>query len=214
MLQRGVSMSRGEMWVRGSGARRLRDAAQQCYTELALTEPTEEDRIQILKDLPRTFPEHPFFAVAVDPGKDGGDTLQPSHTHSLIRPLQRVLTALVVRKPGSYTQGLNFVAGVILLAGVNEEDTFWCIVAVVEELFPNFYADNLSGTKVENAIVKSLLKQHYPRMSHHLAELGIPPELFTTEVRTHLHAYVCVCNQALVAEVIFVRLHHLCHGSG
>lgn len=198
ILQRGVSMSRGEMWVRGSGARRLRDAAPVCFTELVSTAPTEEDRVQILKDLPRTFPEHPFFAVDVDPGKDGGDTLQPSHPDSLIKPLQRVLTALVVRKPGGYTQGLNFVAAAILLAGVNEEDTFWCVVAVVEELFPNFYADNLSGTKIENAILNSLLNQHYPRLSRHLAELSIPLELFTTEVRAQntrqsLSMYVCTC---------------------
>lgn len=183
MLQRGVSMTRGEMWVRGSGARQLRDAAPRCFEELAGVQPAEEDRVQILKDVPRTFPEHPFFAVAVDPGKDGGNTLQPSHPDSLIVPLQRVLTALVVRTPGGYTQGVNFIAAVILLAGVSEEETFWCLIAVIEELFPNFYADNLSGTKVENAIIESLLKQHYPSLSTHLAELGIPLELFTTEVR-------------------------------
>lgn len=183
MLKRGVSMSRGEMWVRGSGARRIRDAAPVCFEQLASTAPTEEDRVQILKDLPRTFPEHPFFAVDVDPGTDGGDVLQPSHPDSLIMSLQRVLTALVVRKRGGYTQGLNFVAAVVLLAGVSEEDTFWCVVAVVEELFPNFYADNLSGTKVENAILNSLVNQHYPRLSSHLADLNIPLELFSTEVR-------------------------------
>lgn len=182
MLQRGVSMPRGEQWVQGSGARRLRDTAPVSFTELLAIAPSEEDRVQILKDLPRTFPEHPFFAVDVDPGKDGGDTLQPSDpANSLIFPMQRVLTALVVRTQGGYTQGLNFIAAVILLAGVSEEDTFWCVVAVVEELFPNFYSDELSGTKIENAIIGTLLKQQLPLLSSHLVEMGIPAELFTTE---------------------------------
>jgi len=181
MLQRNVSMSRGEMWVRGSGARLLREAAPVDFAALVAEGPSEEDRVQILKDLPRTFPEHPFFAVDVDPGKDGGDTLRCSHPDSLIESLQRVLTALVVRTAGGYTQGLNFIAAVILLAGVSEEDTFWCVVAIVEELFPNFYSDNLSGTKTENAILNALLKQQLPRLAAHLAELSIPLELFSTE---------------------------------
>eukprot|EP01043_Picozoa_sp_COSAG02_P027149 COSAG02_NODE_1587_length_11808_cov_8.640875_4_plen_373_part_00 len=176
--------SRGEPWVRGLSARRLRDAAPVCFGHLAHAEPEEEDRVQILKDLPRTFPEHPLFAVAVDPGKDGDHVLQPSRPDSLILPLQRVLTALVVRKPGGYTQGMNYIAAVFLLAGVAEEDTFWCIVAIAEVAFPNFYSGHLSGTKVENAIINSLLKVQHPRLYRHLAELRIPLELFTTEVRS------------------------------
>ena len=85
---------------------------------------------------------------------------------SLVEPLVNVLMAVVADTPSvGYTQGLNFVAAVILLAGVSEEDTFWCVVAVVEELFPNFYSDTLSGTKIENAIIGTLLKQQLPRLS-------------------------------------------------
>ena len=202
--QSGGVMSRGEPWVRGLSARRLRDAAPVRFGDLADAEPAEEDCAQILKDLPRTFPGHPLFAVAVDPGTDGGSVLQPSRPDSLILPLQRVLTALVVRKPGGYTQGLNYIAAVFLLAGVAEEDTFWCIVAIAEEAFPNFYSGRLSGTKVENGIISSLLKVQHPRLYSHLAEQSIPLELFTTEVRSQTRLQAPSTMDALSLSTVFL----------
>jgi hypothetical protein len=97
--------------------------------------------VQVRKDLPRTFPTHPRFEVTDNPGQDGGDTLTPAAADSLIPSLQRVLLAICARQPETgYTQGMNYVAAILLLE-LPEADAFWVMVAVIEELYPDFYGD-------------------------------------------------------------------------
>lgn len=36
-------------------------------------------------------------------------------------------------------QGMNFIAGCLLLF-MDEEDTFWCLAIIVEELLPGYYS--------------------------------------------------------------------------
>ena len=42
--------------------------------------------------------------------------------------------------PMATTQGMNYVAGVLLLE-LPEADAFWVMAAVIEELYPDFYGD-------------------------------------------------------------------------
>eukprot|EP01063_Lacrimia_lanifica_P024318 TRINITY_DN32246_c0_g1_i1.p1 TRINITY_DN32246_c0_g1~~TRINITY_DN32246_c0_g1_i1.p1 ORF type:complete len:357 (+),score=135.29 TRINITY_DN32246_c0_g1_i1:70-1071(+) len=69
---------------------------------------------KIEKDVHRAFPSHPFFQ-----DKRGQDSLL------------HVLVATAAFDPKlAYTQGMGFVAGMFLLHGVSEEETFWCMVAL------------------------------------------------------------------------------------
>lgn len=78
-------------------------------------------------DLCRTYPTHPYF--------------NGSSSASLIEPLRRVLRAFSWRNPSQgYCQGLNFVAGQLLLF-FTEEETFWMLVHLVEDILPpNYYS--------------------------------------------------------------------------
>lgn len=76
----------------------------------------------IVKDLDRTYPGHSFF----------------EHS-SNISALQRVLTAFAVRNPEvGYCQSMNFVAGMLLLH-LPEEEAFWIMDVLVNEILPPGY---------------------------------------------------------------------------
>jgi hypothetical protein len=74
---------------------------------------------------------------------------------SLIPALERVLMALVVRMPSiGYTQGMNYVLGVLLME-LSEEDSFWVMASIVDDHFAEFYSASLSGTQVNRGASRS-----------------------------------------------------------
>jgi hypothetical protein len=73
----GARSSHSHMWLHASGAAEMKASSPLTYAEYCAQDVDRESRIQIQKDLPRTFPEHTRFAVSSDPGMDGSDVLQP-----------------------------------------------------------------------------------------------------------------------------------------
>lgn len=47
-----------------------------------------------------------------------------------------------------FTKGMNFVAGYLLLF-MHEEDAFWTLDAIVEDILPNYYDTHLGGLQVQ-----------------------------------------------------------------
>ena len=54
-------------------------------------------------------------------------------------------------------QGMNFVAGTMLLF-MEEEDAFWALAAVVEDLLPGYFAMDLIAPQVDQAVFKHLVR--------------------------------------------------------
>jgi TBC1 domain family member 2A len=61
-------------------------------------------------------------------------------------------------------QGLNYVAALLLLVINEEEDAFWMLSVLLENvLVSDCYTDNLSGCHVEQRVFKDLLTKKCPR---------------------------------------------------
>lgn len=52
---------------------------------------------------------------------------------------------------------MNFVAGAMLLF-MEEEDAFWALAAVVEDLLPGYFAMDLIAPQVDQAVFKHLVR--------------------------------------------------------
>jgi hypothetical protein len=144
----------------------------------------------------------------IESHKDWLDRRQTDHAHFLLASLQfdqielditrteetitsaetaalrRILRAFCLRNPKvGYCQAMNFVAISLLRAArtgsLSEEDAFWLLVAVCEEIVPYYYVKEMSGVKVATAILKGLIHRRFPRLSVHLSELQFPVELFS-----------------------------------
>jgi hypothetical protein len=123
---------------------------------------------QISLDLHRTFPQHPLFHES--DSEDSGR-----------KKMQRILTAYSWRNPHvSYCQSLNYIVG-ILLMHFNEEQSFWMLVSILEELLPaNFYNPQLKGVRVDIRVMDELVKERLPRLYHHLVNLNVDLQTFCT----------------------------------
>jgi Ca2+-binding EF-hand superfamily protein len=147
----------------------------------------DQHRSQVLKDIPRTLPKHPRFAVQqnVEPSVpdaatgrlrvtwrvERADDLEPS----LVEPLVNVLMTVVAVDPGAgYTQGLNFIAATLLLK-YDEATTFARLEALIR-LYPGFYARDvnmgrsLQVEQVERGVLDAMCA-HTPA-GRHIQQVG------------------------------------------
>lgn len=118
---------------------------------------------QIELDLLRTLPNNKHF-----------ETLDSSGT---IR-LRRVLTAYSEHNPKvGYCQGMNRLAAVALLV-LPECEAFWCLVAIIDEIMPNGYYNDLWLAQVDSSVVMDFVSMKLPELSEHFRRNGIDLSLF------------------------------------
>jgi hypothetical protein len=143
------------------------------YLEAGESEdPLEIDAI--VKDVPRTLTEQ--YDYYVEKGHD---------------KLQRLLVAFVAKYQGlGYTQGLNMIAGHLMLAIPAEEDAFWVLCNMVDNYFPpNYFSrdEPMVGALADNAVLRSYIKELMPRLDEKLDQLDID-EASTFQPGWHLTA--------------------------
>ena len=69
----------------------------------------------------------------------------------LVNSLRRVLLAIsVIRDDIQYCQGMNLLAGWLLIVMMDEEKAFWTLAALLQYSFPESYFDaTLSGVRID-----------------------------------------------------------------
>lgn len=118
---------------------------------------------QIELDLLRTLPNNKHF-----------ETLDSSGT---VR-LRRVLTAYSEHNPKvGYCQGMNRLAAVALLV-LPEEEAFWCLVTIIENIMPQGYYNDLWLAQVDSNVVMDFLAIKMPDLSDHFKHYGVDLSLF------------------------------------
>ena len=124
-------------------------------------DPAEIDAI--LKDVPRTL-----------------TTKYDFYTGKGFNRLKEVLVAFVGKYPNlGYTQGLNTIAGYLLLAIPSEEDAFWVLCNIVENFFPADYfsrGDAMVSPLADNTLLRQYVKEFLPQLSGHMDSLKIRPD--------------------------------------
>jgi len=183
LIRKGIPpVLRPKVWFSLSGAAKKKSTVPDSYYD-DLTSAVQ-DRVtpatkQIDHDLPRTFPGHPW--------------LDTPEGHAAVR---RVLVGYSFRDSDvGYCQGLNYVAALLLLVMKTEEEAFWMLAVLLEDVLVNdCYTDNLSGCHVEQRVFQDLLTKKCPRLSAHLEALGFDVSLVATEW------FLCLFSKSLPSE--------------
>ncbi|KAG8642123.1 TBC1 domain family member 2A [Manihot esculenta] len=183
LIRKGIPpVLRPKVWFSLSGAAKKKSTVPESYyndmTKAVEGKVTPATR-QIDHDLPRTFPGHPW--------------LDTPEGHAALR---RVLVAYSFRDSDvGYCQGLNYVAALLLLVMKTEEDVFWMLAVLLENVLVNdCYTNNLSGCHVEQRVFKDLLVKECPRIAAHLEELEFNVSLVATEW------FLCLFSKSLPSE--------------
>lgn len=148
---------RHKLWPRWLRVKdRRSQAAQQglCYETLALATLSEEVLAVVEADIPRT--------------REG---LLIAGQHDSLR---RLLIALAAYNPViGYAQGMNQIAAVFLKLGFEEDDSFWMLVAVLEDFLPGCHATDLHGLFRDTAVAEVLMQTLLPRHAAVIEATGV-----------------------------------------
>ncbi|TDH07264.1 hypothetical protein EPR50_G00104070 [Perca flavescens] len=155
-------------WLVWARTRTARDRHPQRYQQLcekSRTSPHPASR-QIQLDLHRTLTTNQHFSSPSSPA---------------LQQLRRILLAFSWQNPAiGYCQGLNRLAAIALLVLQSEEEAFWCLVAVVDDIMPrDYYTKNLLASQADQRVLKDLLSEKLPRLSAHFEDLSIDVSLVT-----------------------------------
>ncbi|KAI4063886.1 growth hormone regulated TBC protein 1 [Homo sapiens] len=182
-----------------SGAQAQMDQNPGYYHQLLQGErnPRLEDAIRT--DLNRTFPDNVKFRKTTDP--------------CLQRTLYNVLLAYGHHNQGvGYCQGMNFIAGYLILITNNEEESFWLLDALVGRILPDYYSPAMLGLKTDQEVLGELVRAKLPAVGALMERLGVLWTLLVSRwficlfvdilpVETVLRIWDCLFNEG--SKIIF-----------
>ncbi|KAJ8385272.1 hypothetical protein AAFF_G00191490 [Aldrovandia affinis] len=155
-------------WLVRARTLSLRERHPQRYQQLCRKSQTSQHPAsrQIQLDLHRTLTSNQRFSSPSNPA---------------VQQLHRVLLAFSWQNPTiGYCQGLNRLAAIALLVLQNEEEAFWCLVAVVETIMPlDYYSKNLIASQVDQRVLKDFMVEKMPRLMAHFEEHNVDVSLIT-----------------------------------
>lgn len=181
-VRKGIPIShRTSAWMIISGAQLLREESMLTYNELKqqINNQTIIDMIQI--DLPRTFPDNIYFC---------SDSHLPSQLFNILATFAHQNSDV------SYCQGLNYIAGLLLLATKDEEATFWLLKVLVEKILPQYYIKTMAGLLTDLAVLDDLIRIQDPIVHRHIKDIGMPWAVATTKW------FVCIYAEVLPTETV------------
>ena len=197
LLEAGVPHSlRAQLWPRLLRSQARRDRAQLSYRDILAQcrERRTSTNLQIEKDLLRTLPTNICFSSLTSVG---------------VPRLRRVLQAVAQLLPQvGYCQGMGMIAGTLLLF-CEEEDVFWSMICIIENLLPaSYYSSNLWGAQADQMVLQSLVGRVLPDIAEVLDQHNIDLSLIS------LHWFITIFSSALHIKIL-VRVWDLVffHGS-
>ncbi|XP_010610711.1 small G protein signaling modulator 3 [Fukomys damarensis] len=178
---------RPQLWMRLSGALQKKRNSDLSYREIVKNSSNDETIAakQIEKDLLRTMPSNACFANVNSIG---------------VPRLRRVLRALAWLYPEiGYCQGTGMVAACLLLF-LEEEDAFWMMCAIIEDLLPaSYFSTTLLGVQTDQRVLRHLIVQYLPRLDKLLQEHDIELSLIT--LHWFLTAFASVVHIKLLLRI-------------
>ncbi|KAI7903323.1 rab-GTPase-TBC domain-containing protein [Cokeromyces recurvatus] len=120
----------------------------------------------IERDIARCYPDHIQF---MEPDSQGQ------------RDLCCVLRAYAQYNPQlEYCQGMGRLAGLMLMQ-MTAEESFWLLVATIDKYMNGYFTPSLSQLRIDAYIIEQLLKDHNPKLAHHLEKNDVMPIMYITQ---------------------------------
>ncbi|XP_037384505.1 growth hormone-regulated TBC protein 1 [Talpa occidentalis] len=160
-IRKGVPLEhRARVWLGVSGAQAQMDRHPGYYQRLLQGERDGSLEEAIRTDMNRTFPDNVRFRKSADP--------------CLQHPLFNVLAAYGRHNRGvGYCQGMNFIAGYLLLITTDEEEAFWLLDALVGRILPDYYGPAMLGLRTDQEVLGQLVRNKLPAVADLLDGHGV-----------------------------------------
>ncbi|XP_026788105.2 growth hormone-regulated TBC protein 1-A [Pangasianodon hypophthalmus] len=151
---------RALIWMAASGSQEQMEKNPGYYNSLLQAQHDPKLVETIRTDLHRTFPDNVQFRKTAEP--------------CLQKPLYNVLVAYGHHnKAVGYCQGMNFIAGYLLIITKDEEKSFWLMEALLGRILPDFYTPAMLGLKTDQEVLGELVKVKVPAVWQAMVEHNV-----------------------------------------
>jgi len=191
-IRKGIPNSlRGKIWSSLTNPQCL--PATKNLTDL-INQDSEYDGI-ISKDIYRTNPKHSFFSEDKGSGQES---------------LRNVLKGLAVTYPDmGYCQGLNFIAGLLVMY-CNDQEVYNIMSNMVQDYGLKEYYINPVNLRKPLFVLEELIKIFFPKVSKHLVETGT--DLYYFAAKWFLTLFTIILPSAIVVrifDIFFLEKHYI-----
>ncbi|CAD8210439.1 unnamed protein product [Paramecium octaurelia] len=118
--------------------------------------------------------------------------------HEYEAKIERILVAYSIRNPFvSYCQGLNFITHFLVnKLKFSEEDTFWALSSLIEEIMPLDYYTNMISVMVDTKILEYFSKIYVPQLLQHFKEIYLEANFYA------IQWFVCLFTPNLHIDIV------------
>nr|XP_014094773.1 growth hormone-regulated TBC protein 1-A isoform X2 [Bactrocera oleae]XP_014094775.1 growth hormone-regulated TBC protein 1-A isoform X2 [Bactrocera oleae]XP_014094776.1 growth hormone-regulated TBC protein 1-A isoform X2 [Bactrocera oleae]XP_036228986.1 growth hormone-regulated TBC protein 1-A isoform X2 [Bactrocera oleae] len=169
---------RADVWMKISGAAKLQQRSPALYNNLLGAHYEKEICDSITIDLPRTFPDNIHF----DTKKERLFNILVAYAHH--------------NREVGYCQGLNYIAGLLLIVTDDEEKSFWLLKHIVESIVPQYHTKNMANLLRDLAVFKEMIIRRAPQVNRHIENLGLPYTVIASKW------FICIFAEVLPVETV------------
>ncbi|XP_055985231.1 growth hormone-regulated TBC protein 1 [Sorex fumeus] len=184
-IRKGIPLElRARVWMGVSGAQDQMDRNPGYYHQLLQGARNDSLEEAIRTDMNRTFPDNIRFRSSAEP--------------CLQKTLFNVLLAYGHHDQRvGYCQGMNFVAGYLILITKNEEEAFWLLDALVGRILPDYYSPAMLGLKTDQEVLGALVRTKMPAVAELMERHGVSWTLLASRW------LICLFVDVLPVETVF-----------
>uniref|UniRef100_A0AAY4EW15 Rab-GAP TBC domain-containing protein n=1 Tax=Denticeps clupeoides TaxID=299321 RepID=A0AAY4EW15_9TELE len=171
------------VWMAASGAQEQLEKNPGYYRSLLDAQHDARLVDTIRTDLHRTFPDNVQFRRTAEP--------------CLQSPLYNVLLAYGHHnKAVGYCQGMNFIAGYLIIIVKDEEKAFWLMDALLGRILPDFYTPAMLGLKTDQEVLGELVRVKVPAVWQLISDQGVMWTLLVSRW------FICLFIDVLPVETV------------
>ncbi|KAM9447343.1 growth hormone-regulated TBC protein 1-A-like isoform 1-T2 [Salvelinus alpinus] len=176
---------RAQIWMAASGAQEHLEKNPGYYHSLLGTEQQHDAKLEetVRIDMHRTFPENVQFRKSSEP--------------CLQKALYNVLLAYGHHNQVvGYCQGMNFIAGYLIIITKDEEKSFWLMDALLGRILPDYYSPAMLGLKTDQEVLGELVRVKAPAVWQAMVQHNVMWTLVVSQW------FICLYIDVLPVETV------------